>query len=56
MFRQAYYYPFFEVLMASDSEPLVKDWEALLKQAKEMQHALDTFVLYLSEFLHATFL
>jgi hypothetical protein len=30
--------------MASDSETLVKDWQAVLKQAKEMQLALHKFV------------
>jgi len=56
MFRQTYYYPFCEILMTNDSKTLVKDWEALLKQAKEMQHALDKFVFYLSAFLYAAFL
>jgi hypothetical protein len=29
--------------MASGSETLVKDWQALLEQAKEMQLAIDKF-------------
>jgi len=36
--------PSAKVFMASDSETLVTDWQALLGQAKEMQLAIDKFV------------
>ena len=37
--------------MASDSEMLVRDWQAVLKQAKEMELVLEKFVS-IFKFLH----